>query len=79
MSPFRNSEGLPEIPLGNFANSLFLKEDSLEITSTEISSERLLPPATKMDFGWTEMKKKRTNQDFVKNSNSDEYSLHLSK
>ena len=62
MSPSRNSEGLPSIPLGNSANSLFDMEDSFEITSTEESLRSPNPPATKMDFGLAEMKREKENQ-----------------
>ena len=51
MSPFRNSEGLAPIPLGNSVNFLFDMNDSLESTSTEERLELSHPPATKMDFG----------------------------
>ena len=48
------------MPLGNSANFLFVSDDSLEIISTESSGGYLAyPPATKMDFGSTEIKKTR--------------------
>ena len=56
LSPSRNSEGLHVMPLGNSVNSLFDMDGSLEIASREESLKPSSPPATKMDFGPTEMK-----------------------
>ena len=58
MSPSRNSKGRLEISLGNSANSSFDMDDSFESTSTEESVKLPVPPATKMDFGPPEIRKK---------------------
>ena len=54
------------MPLGNSAIFLFFIDDSVDSTTTELSLElSSFPPATKIDFGPSEIEIKGTNQNLT--------------